>query len=109
VLVERLCAGNSIKPNIVYESDSIRSTKGIVELGLGCTVFSRSSLANELDEGRLQAIPFTSALMSWTLCLAHPRRENISLAVMNVKRIILQQVSELCKQDFWPGGREHRD
>jgi LysR family nitrogen assimilation transcriptional regulator len=106
VLVERLCAGNGIQPNILYESDSIRSTKGIVELGLGCTVFSKSSLAAELDDGRLKAIPFTSALLSWTLCLAHPRRDNISLAVMSVKRIVLQQVSDLLRKGFWPGGRE---
>lgn len=106
VLVERLCAGNGIQPNILYESDSIRSTKGIVERGLGCTVFSKSSLADELADGRLQAIPFTSALLSWTLCLAHTRRDNISLAVMSVKRIILQQVNELLKEGFWPDGRE---
>lgn len=106
VLVERLCAGNGIQPNILYESDSIRSTKGIVELGLGCTVFSKSALNNELADGRLQAIPFTSALLSWTLCLAHTRRDNLSLAVMSVKRIILQQVSELVEEGFWPDGRE---
>ena len=108
VLVERLCAGNGIQPNIRYESDSIRTTKGIVELGLGCTVFSRSSLADELAQGRLQAIPFSSALMSWKLCLAHTRRVNVPLAVTSVKRIIVRQVGELFRQGFWPGGRELR-
>lgn len=106
VLVERLCAGNGIQANILYESDSIRSTKGIVELGLGCTVFSRSTLKNELADGRLQAIPFKSALLSWTLCLVHMRRDNLSLAVMSVKRIIQQQVSDLFREGFWPDGRE---
>lgn len=108
VLVERLCAGNGIQPDIRYESDSIRTTKGIVELGLGCTVFSRSSLADELALGRLRAIPFTSALLNWKLCLAHTRRDNMPLAVTSVKRIILRQVRELFKQGVWPGGRDLR-
>lgn len=108
VLVERLCAGNGIQPNIRYESDSIRSTKGIVALGLGCTVFSRSALADELAQGQLRAIRFTSALLNWKLCLAHARRDNLPLAVSSLKRIILQQVGELFRQGFWPGGRDLR-
>src|SRR5690606_27484743 len=58
VLVERLCAAEGIHPNIEWESDSIRSTKGIVERGLGCTIFSRTWLEAEIRAGSLRAIPF---------------------------------------------------
>jgi LysR family nitrogen assimilation transcriptional regulator len=107
VLIDRLCAGNNIHPNIVYESDSIRSTRGIVEIGIGCTVFGRSSLASQIDKGTLTAIPFKSALASWTLCLVHPRRDNLSLAVRTVKRIIIDQVTAMHATGFWQGSRLH--
>lgn len=106
ILVERLCAGNGIQPDVRSEIDSIRTTKGIVEIGLGCTIFSKGPLADEIAQGRLRAIPFKSPLMSWTLCLVHPRRDHLSLAVMAVRRIITQQVRLLLKRGFWPGGRD---
>jgi hypothetical protein len=92
VMVDRLCAGNKIQPNIIYESDSVRSTKGIVELGFGCTIFSAGPLREDIAAGRLVAIPFSSPLMSWTLALVHARREHLSLAVRTVKRLIIDQV-----------------
>lgn len=106
VLVERLCAGNGIHPEVRSESDSIRTTKGIVEIGLGCTIFSKGPLADEIAQGRLRAIPFKSPLMSWTLCLVHPRRDHLSLAVMAVQRVIMQQVGALLRRGFWPDGRD---
>jgi len=107
VLVERLCAGHNIHPNVLFESDSIRSTKGIVERGLGCTIFSRSFLEHELSEQRLAAVPFKSALASWTLCLVLPRRDNLALAVRAVRRIILDQAAQLFQTGFWQGARLH--
>ncbi|MDO8768569.1 MAG: LysR family transcriptional regulator [Burkholderiaceae bacterium] len=105
VLLERLCAGNNIQLNLLCESDSIRSTKGIVELGLGFTVFSKSTLIEEIEQGKLKAIPFTSALLSWKLCLAQSRRESQSSAIASVKRIVLSQVNVLFKKGFWPGAQ----
>lgn len=107
VLVDRLCAGNNVRPNIVYESDSIRSTRSIVEIGIGCTVFGRSALARQVENGSLAAIPFRSALMSWTLCLVHPRRDNLSLAIRTVKQIIVDQVTSMHAAGFWHNGRLH--
>lgn len=105
VLVDRLCAGNGIQPDVRSECDSIRTTRGIVEIGLGCTIFSKGPLADEIAQGRLRAIPFKSPLMSWTLCLIHPRRDHLPLAVMAVRRVMQQQVRALLKRGFWPGSR----
>jgi LysR family nitrogen assimilation transcriptional regulator len=105
VMVDRLCAGNKIQPNIIYESDSVRSTKGIVELGFGCTIFSAGPLREDIAAGRLVAIPFSSPLMSWTLALVHARREHLSLAVRTVKRLIIDQVIGMHHEAFWPDAR----
>jgi LysR family nitrogen assimilation transcriptional regulator len=107
VLVERLCAGHNVHPNVAFESDSIRSTKGIVEHGIGCTIFSRSFLERELSKQRLAAVPFRSTLVSWTLCLVLPRRDNLALAVRAVRRIILDQAAQLFQTGFWQGARLH--
>jgi LysR family nitrogen assimilation transcriptional regulator len=107
VLVDRLCAGNNVHPNILFESDSIRSTKGIVEIGIGCTIFGSSSLTAELGKGSLEAIPFKSALASWTLCLVHPRRDNLSLATRTVKRLIIDEIAGMHAAGFWQSGRLH--
>lgn len=101
VLVERLCAAEGIHPNILWESDSIRSTKGIVEKGLGCTVFSRTWLEQDIREGRLRAIPFSSALLNWKLCIAHARRDDASLGIASVKAILQENVARLFTDDFW--------
>ncbi|WP_454754458.1 LysR family transcriptional regulator [Cupriavidus necator] len=107
VLVDRLCAGHNMHPNVVFESDSIRSTKGIVERGLGCTIFSRSFLTHELSTGRLAAVPFRSALAAWRLCLVMPRRDQVSMAIRAVRRVILEQATRLYQEGFWQDARFH--
>jgi LysR family nitrogen assimilation transcriptional regulator len=101
VLVERLCAADGTHPNILFESDSIRSTKGIVEKGLGCTIFSRTWLEDDIRAGRLCAIPFSSALLNWKLCIAHARRKDASLAINSVKMLIEEHVAALFANGFW--------
>ncbi|MFA7681237.1 MAG: LysR family transcriptional regulator [Pigmentiphaga sp.] len=105
IIVDRLCAGNRIQPNVLYESDSIRSTKSLVQRGYGCTIFSAGPLREDLAAGRLIATPFSSPLMSWTLALVHPRRDHLSLAVRSVKRLIIDQVAVMHQEAFWPDAR----
>ena len=101
VLVERLCAADGIHPNIQFESDSIRSTKGIVEKGMGYTLFSRTWLEDDVRAGRLCAIPFSSALLNWKLCVAHARRKESSLAIASVRQVMEENVARLFAEGFW--------
>ncbi len=101
VLVERLCSAEGVTPKLLYESDSIRSTKGIVERGLGCTLFSRTWLRDDLDAGKLCAIPFSSALLNWKLCIAHTHRQDPSLAILTVRKLVEQNVRALFDEGFW--------
>lgn len=105
VLVERLCAAEGIHPNILYEIDSIRSTRGIVERGLGCTLFSRTWLSEAIEAGRLCAIPFSSALVNWKLCVAQTRREDASVAIGTIRRLVEANVAELFADGFWHDAR----
>lgn len=105
VLVERLCAKHGVKPNIVYEIDGINSFKGMIEKGLGVGIFGYAGLREEIDAGKLRAIPFSSPLMNRKLCIAYPRRDDARAAILNVKTIIEQELGRLLKEGFWQGAR----
>jgi len=105
VLLERLCARHGVKPRIEYEIDGINSSKGLVENGLGVTIFGYAGLKEEIDSGRLRAIPFSSPLMNRKLCIASPRRDDARSAILNVKTIIEQELGRLLKEGFWQGAK----
>lgn len=105
VLVERLCAKHGVKPRIEHEIDGINSSKGLVEKGMGVTIFGYAGLKEEIDSGRLRAIPFSTPLMNWKLCIAYPRRDDARSAILNVKTIIEQELDRLLKEGFWQGAR----
>lgn len=105
VLVERLCARHGVRPRIEYEIDGIHSSKGLVEKGLGVTIFGYAGLKEEIDSGRLKAIPFSSPLMNRKLCIVYPRRDDARSAILNVKAIIEQELDRLLKEGFWQGAK----
>lgn len=109
VLVERLCAKHGVKPRIEYEVDGINSSKGLVENGLGMAIFGYAGLKEEIDSGRLRAIPFSSPLMNRKLCIVYPRRDDARSAIINVKTIIEQELGRLLKDGFWRGARRIRE
>lgn len=109
VLVERLCAKHGVKPNIVYEIDGINSFKGVIEKGLGVGIFGYAGLREEIDSGKLRAIPFSSPLMNRKLCIAYPRQDDARAAILNVKTIIEQELDRLLKEGFWQGAKRIRE
>lgn len=105
VLVERLCTKHGVKPRIECEIDGINSSKGLVEKGIGVTIFGYAGLKEEIDSGRLKAIAFSSPLMTRKLCIAYPRRDDARSAILNVKTIIEQELGRLLEEGFWQGAR----
>jgi LysR family nitrogen assimilation transcriptional regulator len=109
VLVERLCAKYGVKPRIEYEINGISSSKGLVEKGIGVAIFGYAGLKEEIDSGRLKAIPFSSPLMNRKLCIAYPRRDDARSAILNVKTIIEHELERLLQEGFWQGARRIHD
>jgi LysR family nitrogen assimilation transcriptional regulator len=86
VLVDRLCARNGLRPNIVYETDGNATIRGLVERGMGATLFSLGTTwTYAMETGRLVAVPFSSPLVNWKMFLATTRREAGALAVLRVR------------------------
>lgn len=109
VLVDRLCAGNGIRPNIIYEADGTSTLRGMVEQGMGFTVFSISAWSEFIKTGLFEAIPFASPLMSWTLCIVRPRATIGSVAANRVGEILEQEAHKLLRTGGWPNAKRVRD
>jgi LysR family nitrogen assimilation transcriptional regulator len=105
VLIDRLCAGRGIHPNVKYEVDGVNTLKGMIEHGQGVTIFSHFGFKRDIDEGRLSAVPFSTPMMNWKLCIAWPRRDEPFVGMLAVKGIVEQELDALISQGRWPGAR----
>ncbi|RYY48732.1 MAG: LysR family transcriptional regulator, partial [Comamonadaceae bacterium] len=106
VLVDRLCARNGVRPNIIYETDGNSTIRGLVERGLGATLFSPGTTwTYAVEAGHLVAVPFSSPLVNWKMFLASTRREAGALAVMRVREIVEQELDALIDSGAWPTAR----
>lgn len=106
VLVDRLTVRNGLRANIVYETDGNATLRGLVERGLGATLFSMGTTwTYAVETGRLVAVPFSSPLVNWKMYLASTRREAGALAVNRVREIVEQELDTLIDHGAWPTAR----
>lgn len=105
VLVDRMCAGNGIRPNIVYEADGTHTVRGMIEQGMGFTVFSLSAWSSAIKAGELEATLFSSPLMNWKLCIVRPRTTIGSVAANRVSEILEQEADKLLRTGAWPSAK----
>lgn len=101
-MLERLAADRRISLHVVNEIDGMRSTKAMVEAGLGYTIFSYAGVYEEVNAGTLKIIPFHPQLQ-WQLALVERKSAAPSRALFEVKRSIKQQVHAMLKRGFWQG------
>jgi LysR family nitrogen assimilation transcriptional regulator len=106
VLIDRLCTGHGIKANIVYETDSTATMRGMVERGMAAAIFSLSTSWSYLVEsGQLIALPFASPLINWKLHLARTDRGESVIAIDRVSEIVGQELRVLLSSGYWPNAR----
>lgn len=106
VLVDRLSAGHGIRPNIVFETDGPTTIRGLVERGMGTTLFSlNTSWSYAVESGLLVALPFTSPLVNWKMYLVRTRRDEGALAIDRVHEIVAQELEQLLASGAWPNAR----
>lgn len=106
VLVDRLTLGQGLRPNIIYETDGPTTIRGLVERGMGTTVFSLStSWSYAVESGQLIAIPFASPLVNWKMYLACSRRDQTAIAISRVNAIVEEELDRLLDSGAWPNAR----
>lgn len=103
VLVDRLCALNNLRPHVIFETEGSFTTRGMIEHGLGATVFSMSTSAwNYIaQEGQVMAVPFKSPLVCWNLFLVKARETKNLIALNRIETIINQEIDGLMKAGAW--------
>lgn len=101
-MLERLAAERRLSLNVAYEIDGIRSIRGMVEAGLGYTVFSYAGVYEELNKGTVEIIPLMPGLR-WELTLVERRLQGHTRALAEVRRTLLRQIHVLAECAFWRG------
>lgn len=102
VMVDRFCAGHNVRPNIIFEADGTHTIRGMVERGMGVTIFTlNSTWADAVDSARMVATPFSSPLMSWRLCYVRARANLNNIAVNRVQRIVKEEAEKLHTAGAW--------
>ncbi len=101
-LVERQASEHAFTPRIVNEVDGINVIKGMVEAGLGFTVFSHVGVHEEIAAGTLRAFAFTHRL-DWRLSIAHRKTTRLSPVIAELKRLIALQIGAMIEKKLWRG------
>ncbi len=105
VLVDRICQGHGVRPNIVYEVAGTHTIRSLVTHGLGVTIFSFSAWSYLAESTLLRRIPFTSPRLNWRLNLVRSRASSKALAVNRVAAILEEEFYRLLDRGFWPGAK----
>ena len=102
LLVERYALEHGRKLRVVTTVDGMRSTKALVDARLGFTIFSYAGVYEEVRSGALRAIPLAPRL-SWRLCMVSRKTPHPARAVLEMKRLIDQQIGMLLECGEWEG------
>jgi LysR family nitrogen assimilation transcriptional regulator len=103
VLVDRLGAGHGVRPRIVFETDGTATIRGMVERGMGVTLFSLSTTwSYAVESGLLLAIPFASPLVNWKMYLVRSTKDIDAVAIARVHDIMEQELDRLLDGGAWP-------
>jgi LysR family nitrogen assimilation transcriptional regulator len=110
VLVDRLAIGHGVKPHILFETDGTNTLRGLVERGLGLSIFSMSTTWSfAVESGTLLAVPFASPLMNWKMFLVRSTKNVDAVAISRVHDIVEQEIERLLHAGAWPNARRAVD
>lgn len=102
-IVEEACAPLGLQLNVVAEIDSLPSVKKAVEAGLGSTILTMASVAEEVADGRLQAATIVDP-STWrrVVCATAMTRPTTGAAAA-VIRLVTELARQMVEDGSWPG------
>jgi LysR family transcriptional regulator, nitrogen assimilation regulatory protein len=103
MLLEDAFAENSLSLEPRFEANSPLLLKAMALQGLGCTVLTLGSMADEVASGRLTAIPFEDRGMSLSLTLISTREHSRLRVVQLMSDLIEGEVRRMAAAGDWPG------
>ena len=103
VLLEDAFAEEAVQLAPRYEANSPQLLKTMVLQGLGFTVLTLGSVADDVATGRLTAIPLADRGMSLALTLVTTREHSRLRVVQLMSDLIVSEVRRLAQSGLWPG------
>lgn len=103
VLLEDAFAEESVPLAPRYEANSPQLLKTMVLQGLGFTVLTQGSVADEVATGRLAAIPLADRGMSLALTMVTTKEHSRLRVVHLMSELIVSEVRRLAQSGLWPG------
>lgn len=103
VLVDKLAVNHNLKVHIGFECDGTSALRGMLEHGMGATIFGLNSTWSYLvEKGELLALPFASPLVNWKMYLVRNRSDMDSLAINKVYQVVHEELAQLLAAGAWP-------
>jgi LysR family transcriptional regulator, nitrogen assimilation regulatory protein len=101
-IIDEACTAQGLQLNVVAEIESLVSVKKAVEAGIGSTVLSSSSVAEEVAAGRMQAATIDSKGMTRRVVCATNVTRPASSSTTAVQDLSVKAVYELVAAGVWP-------
>ncbi len=87
----------------VYETNSINMLRSMALQGLGYTVLTLCSVADDVAAGKLEAVPFADQGMSIALSLISTREHTRLRNVQLLSSFVAAEIRKVAKNGLWPG------
>jgi len=101
-IIDDACAPLGLELNVVAEIESLPSCMRAVEAGLGATILSLGSVAEEVEAGRLRAATISDARMLRRVVIAASVTRPATLASRAVSDLACEVVKHKVQSGEWP-------
>ena len=102
LLVENALARRGRTPIVRQQVDGLMMIKALVRAGVGYTVVTHGTVADEVEAGLLSAVPLDTEF-EWTLCMGLHRNAASAPVVGAVMDIVRSEVGRLVSEGRWRG------
>ncbi len=102
-IIDDACAPLGVQFDVIAEIDSLPSVKKATEAGIGGTILSLVSVAEEIAAGKLQASRIVSERMSRRVVCATNATRPSTPAISAVNALIQDVIHDMVASKSWPG------
>ena len=104
-LVEHACAAQSVRLNVVAETNSMSVQKSLVLGGHGWTILPSVAIVDDIATGKLAAAPFSAPTMQRKIVLATPAMHKKTAPTACVEAALVTCMKHTVRSGEWPATR----
>lgn len=102
-IIDEACAQQGLQLHVIAEIDSLTSVKKAVEVGVGYTVLSQSSVIEEVAQGQLMAATIQDSAMKRRVVCATSVTRPTTQASAAVIDLAVDLIHDMTDSGAWPG------